>query len=40
VFNIIAPEGSEIAADHTRVTFDADKINVYADDWRITGRAI
>jgi glycerol transport system ATP-binding protein len=40
VFNIIAPEGDEIATDHTRVTFDADKINVYADDWRITGRAI
>jgi glycerol transport system ATP-binding protein len=34
-FNIIAPEGTEIAADHTRVNFVAEKINVYADDWRV-----
>jgi glycerol transport system ATP-binding protein len=40
VFNIIAAEGSDIGTDQTRVTFDADKINVYADDWRITGKAV
>ena len=40
VFNLIAPEGSEIGADQTRVTFAADKINVYADDWRISGGAL
>jgi glycerol transport system ATP-binding protein len=39
-FNLILPEGDEIAADQTRVTFAADKINVYADDWRITGDAL
>jgi glycerol transport system ATP-binding protein len=39
-FNIIAAEGTEIAADHTRVVFEADKINVYADDWRVSGGAV
>ncbi len=34
-FNIIAPEGAPIAADATRVQVVADKINVYADDWRV-----
>ncbi len=34
-FNIIAPEGTPIAADDTRVQVVADKINVYADDWRV-----
>ena len=38
-FNIIAAEGTEIGADQTRVVFDASKINVYADDWRIAGGA-
>ena len=38
-FNIIAPEGAAIAADLTRVTFEPQKINVYVDDWRITGGA-
>ncbi len=33
--NIIAPEGSAIGADMNRVTFAAQKINVYADDWRV-----
>jgi glycerol transport system ATP-binding protein len=36
-FNLIAPEGMEINADMTRVTFVPDKINVFADDWRIQG---
>ncbi len=39
-FNIIAAEGTEIAADQTRVIFDASKINVYADDWRVAGGAV
>jgi glycerol transport system ATP-binding protein len=33
--NIIAGDGEPIATDMTRVAFDAAKINVYADDWRI-----
>ncbi len=33
--NIIADEGAEIGADMTRVTFDADRVNVYANDWRV-----
>lgn len=33
--NIIAPEGAEIGADMTRVTFEPSRINVYADDWRV-----
>lgn len=37
--NIIAEEGAEIGADMNRVTFDPEKINVYADDWRIQGEA-
>ena len=40
IFNIIAPEGTPVAADETYVTFDPTKISVYADDWRITGGAI
>ena len=39
-FNIIAPEGTAIAADLTRVTFAPQKISVYVDDWRIRGGAI
>ena len=38
--NIIAEEGAEIDAEMNRVTFDADKINVYVDDWRIEGEAL
>lgn len=38
-FNIIAPEGMAIGADMTRVAFAPGKINVYADDWRVSGRA-
>ncbi|MAY62098.1 MAG: ABC transporter ATP-binding protein [Rhizobiales bacterium] len=37
--NIVAPEGTPIGADMTRVTFEPGKINVYADDWRIEGEA-
>ncbi len=34
--NIIAAEGMAIPADATRVAFEAAKINVYANDWRVT----
>jgi glycerol transport system ATP-binding protein len=34
--NIIAGDGEPIGADMTRVAFDTARINVYADDWRIT----
>ncbi|WP_321344658.1 ABC transporter ATP-binding protein [Breoghania sp.] len=37
--NIIAREDETIAADMTRVAFDQTRINVYADDWRVTGEA-
>jgi glycerol transport system ATP-binding protein len=37
--NIIAEEGTEIKADMNRVTFDPERINVYANDWRIQGEA-
>ena len=33
--NVIAGEGDEIGADMTRVAFDAERVNVYADDWRV-----
>ncbi|WP_116134535.1 ABC transporter ATP-binding protein [Tropicimonas sp. IMCC34043] len=33
--NIIAPEGEGIGPDKTRVSFDPDRINVYADDWLV-----
>ena len=42
-FNLIAPEGMAIDADMTRVVFAPDKINVFADDWRVapqTGGAV
>jgi glycerol transport system ATP-binding protein len=32
---IIAPEGMPVAADLTHVSFAPQKINVYADDWRV-----
>jgi glycerol transport system ATP-binding protein len=35
--NIIAGEGAEVNADLTHVAFDPARINVYADDWRISG---
>jgi len=37
--NIIAPEGAAIATDMNRVTFNPDKVNVYANDWRVKGEA-
>jgi len=37
--SIVAPEGMALGADLTHVAFAADKINVYADDWRVQGRA-
>lgn len=39
-FNIIAAEGSEVPADHTRVVFQPEWISVYADDWRVAGGAL
>jgi glycerol transport system ATP-binding protein len=39
-FNIIAPEGMEIAADMNRVVFATGRINVYADDWRVARAAV
>ncbi len=37
--NIIAGEAESIGPDLTRVVFDPARINVYADDWRVEGRA-
>ena len=37
--NIVVPEGMPVGADMTHVSFAADKINVYADDWRVQGEA-
>ncbi|WP_372892575.1 ABC transporter ATP-binding protein [Rhodosalinus sp.] len=37
--NIVAGEDEEIGPDKTRVTFDAAHVNVYANDWRVEGRA-
>ena len=37
--NIVAPEGTPVGSDMTRVDFVPGKINVYADDWRIDGEA-
>ncbi len=39
-FSVIAPEGMPIGADLTHVAFQRDKINVYADDWRVAGKAL
>jgi glycerol transport system ATP-binding protein len=36
--NIVVPEGLPISADMTHVSFVADRINVYADDWRVQGQ--
>ena len=33
--NIIADEDDHVSADMNRVVFDADHVNVYADDWRV-----
>ncbi|HKL69535.1 ABC transporter ATP-binding protein [Salibaculum sp.] len=37
--NIIAGEDDRVSADMNRVTFDADHVNVYANDWRVEGEA-
>jgi glycerol transport system ATP-binding protein len=37
--NVVIPEGQPLGADLTHVSFAPDKINVYADDWRIAGGA-
>ena len=37
VVNVISPEGVAIGADQTRVRFAAERVNVYADDWRVQG---
>ncbi|WP_084864131.1 ABC transporter ATP-binding protein [Salibaculum halophilum] len=37
--NIIAGEDDRVSADMNRVTFDADHVNVYANDWRVQGEA-
>ena len=36
-FNLTVPEGQPITPDMTRVTLAPQKINVYADDWRVQG---
>jgi glycerol transport system ATP-binding protein len=33
--NVIAPEGMAVGAGLTHVRFTPDRINVYADDWRV-----
>ena len=33
--NVIAPEGTAISEAMTRVTFDPERVNGYADDWRV-----
>lgn len=33
--NIIADEDDDVSADMNHVTFDADYVNVYANDWRV-----
>ena len=40
-FNVIAPEGMAVGAELTHVAFAPGKLNVYADDWRVSpqGRA-
>jgi glycerol transport system ATP-binding protein len=35
--SIVAPEGQEVGTDMTHVSFAPQKINVYADDWRVQG---
>ena len=35
--SVIVPEGQPVGADLTHVRFDPDRINVYANDWRVKG---
>ena len=37
--NIIAGEDDPVSADMNRVRFDPAHVNVYANDWRVPGRA-
>ncbi|GGH44667.1 ATP-binding cassette domain-containing protein [Frigidibacter albus] len=37
--NVVVPEGQALGAHLTHVSFAAERINVYADDWRIEGGA-
>ncbi|MEL6920422.1 MAG: ABC transporter ATP-binding protein, partial [Pseudomonadota bacterium] len=37
--NIVVPEGEPIAANANRVSFLPDRVNVYADNWRVQGEA-
>ena len=37
--NIIVPEGMPVSSDMNRVAFQPDRVNVYADDWRVQGEA-
>jgi glycerol transport system ATP-binding protein len=37
--NVIVPEGMPVGPDLTHVQFTPDKINVYANDWRVNGVA-
>ena len=37
--NVIAGESDEIGPDMTRITFEAEAVNVYADDWRVRPQA-
>ncbi|HEX9858124.1 MAG TPA: ABC transporter ATP-binding protein [Paracoccaceae bacterium] len=39
-FNVIATEGQPVGASLTHVSFAAQKINVYANDWRVSGGAL
>ena len=33
--NAVLPEGTPVPTDANRLTFAPDKINVYAEDWRV-----
>lgn len=35
--NVILPEGTPVSAEMTHVALTPDRINVYADDWRVQG---
>ena len=38
--NVVVPEGMPISTDMNRVSFRADRVNVYADDWRVQGETL
>ncbi|MEN0002302.1 MAG: ABC transporter ATP-binding protein [Pseudomonadota bacterium] len=37
--NIVVPEGMPVGTDMNRVAFRPDRVNVYADEWRVQGEA-